>query len=396
MKELNNNTIQTYAADKKECITQANVKQFEKEVESSLDNNTTQSIDIALQEEVTQMIDSLFLVDLSSASNKLSLTNKIEELGDNIIKRSSSACSLLNVRIGALNKLNDNNDPKSEIITTIEDLNYEMKKLDPSKINFDEKGLFGKISRSIKKYFEQYKTADAIIKEIFDSLEKSKKRLESDNKTLEIKQVEFRNVTLELKNLINYLIYLNNALEERLILAKKQGQDEEVIHFIETNIVFIIVDKINNLQTQLTTNQNGYVALEILIQNNKVLLRNAKNAQTTTRSAIETAIIVASALYDQKITLKQIDMLNSTTNHYISQTSKLLKSQGTAIQKQAIESGGISTETLKEAFTNTFEALEEINTFKQEAIPLLRARIDEFSKLIELGESKIKEIEKNK
>lgn len=375
-------------------VTQDNIKVLEASVKNSL-QLTDEEEKSAIVSEADQMVNALFDVNLGSASDRISLTNKIESLGDDVIKKSSSSCSLLKVKIGTLSNLNDKNDSKTAIITGLEDLNYEMKKLDPSKINFDEKGLFGKISRSIKRYFAKYQTADVVIKEIFDTLEKSGKRLESDNKTLEIKQVELRNATLEVQKLIEYVTYLHSALEERIQMAKEQNNDEEIIDFVEKNIIFAVLQKIQDFQQQLVVNQQGYMALEIIIQNNKELMRNVKKAQTTTRAALETGIIVASALYDQKIALKQLNILNTTTNYYISETSKLLKAQGTDIQKQSIESGP-SYEALKEAFINTFEAFDELDNFKQNAIPLLKERISEFTELAESGEQRIKQIESNK
>lgn len=375
-------------------VTQDNIKVLEASVKNSL-QLTDEEEKSAIVSEADQMVNALFDVNLGSASDRISLTNKIESLGDDVIKKSSSSCSLLKVKIGTLSNLNDKNDSKTAIITGLEDLNYEMKKLDPSKINFDEKGLFGKISRSIKRYFAKYQTADVVIKEIFDTLEKSGKRLESDNKTLEIKQVELRNATLEVQKLIEYVTYLHSALEERIQMAKEQNIDEEIIDFVEKNIIFAVLQKIQDFQQQLVVNQQGYMALEIIIQNNKELMRNVKKAQTTTRAALETGIIVASALYDQKIALKQLNILNTTTNYYISETSKLLKAQGTDIQKQSIESGP-SYEALKEAFINTFEAFDELDNFKQNAIPLLKERISEFTELAESGEQRIKQIESNK
>lgn len=372
-------------------ITENNVKNIEENVEKTL-TLTNDKEKLAISSEANKMINALFNVDLSSSADRLSLTKKIDELGDSVIKQSSSTCSLLKVKIGNLSNLNGENDSKSEIITSLEDLNYEMKKLDPSKINFDEKSLFGKISRTVKRYFEKYKTADIVIKEIFESLEKNRKRLESDNKTLQIKQVELRNSTLEIKKLIEYVTYLNSTLEERIHLAKEQGENEEIIDFVEKNISFVILQKIQDFQQQLVVNQNGYLALEIIIQNNKELIRNVKKAQTTTKNALETAVIVASALYDQKIVLKQINLLDSTTNHFIETTANVLKVQGTAIQKQAIESGP-SIESLKTAFMTTLEAYEELDTFKKESIPLLKARIAEFGELAETAEKRINQIE---
>ena len=95
-------------------------------------------------------------------------------------------------------------------------------------------------------------------------------------------------------------------------------------------------------------------------------------AKNVTISALRTATIVASALYNQKIVLKKIDLLNKTTNDLISGTSKMLKEQGTEIQRQSIESN-ISVDTLKSAFSDTLEALNAISSYKQEALPRLKA-----------------------
>ena len=128
-------------------VTQDNIKDIEESVEKSL-QLTDEEGKSAIVSEANQMVNALFDINLGSASDRISLTNKIESLGDDVIKKSSPSCSLLKVRIGTLSNLNDKNDSKTAIIPGLEDLNYEMKKLDPSKINFDEKGLFGKISRS--------------------------------------------------------------------------------------------------------------------------------------------------------------------------------------------------------------------------------------------------------
>ena len=53
-------------------------------------------------------------------------------------------------------------------------------------------------------------------------------------------------------------------------------------------------------------------------------------------------------------------------------------------------------EALKSAFISTFEAYEELDTFKENALPLLKERIAEFAELAETGEQRIKQIEKNK
>ena len=87
-------------------------------------------------------------------------------------------------------------------------------------------------------------------------------------------------------------------------------------------------------------------------------------------------------------------MLNATTNQMIESTSKMLHKQGVEVQKQATEAS-ISPETLKTAFDETLQALDDINTYKKEALPRMKETINTFNELAEVGEKKIQELEKS-
>ena len=115
------------------------------------------------------------------------------------------------------------------------------------------------------------------------------------------------------------------------------------------------------------------MAIEVVIRNNKELIRGVDRAKNVTISALKIAVTVASALYNQKIVLQKIELLNQTTNDLIAGTSKMLKDQGIAIQKQAYDAS-ISVDTMKQAFTDVLSALDSISVYKQEALPRMRRR----------------------
>ena len=108
---------------------------------------------------------------------------------------------------------------------------------------------------------------------------------------------------------------------------------------------------------------------------------------------MKVAVTVAGALYHQKIVLEKVNLLNEVTNNMISATSKMLKEQGSEIQKQAMEAN-ISVDTMKEAFAETFEALEDISNYKQEALPRVRQTVEEFRALTQEGEKALQRLEK--
>ena len=143
----------------------------------------------------------------------------------------------------------------------------------------------------------------------------------------------------------------------------------------------------------LVVNQQGIMAFEVVIRNNKELIRGVDRAKTVTISALKIAVTVASSLYNQNIVLEKIEALNKTTNAIIAGTSKMLKEQGVAIQKQAMDTT-ISIDTLKEAFTDVLSALDSISIYKQEALPKMRQTIEQFKELAETGEKQIQRLEK--
>lgn len=101
---------------------------------------------------------------------------------------------------------------------------------------------------------------------------------------------------------------------------------------------------------------------------------------------------MASALYNQKIVLDKVKMINETTNNLIRSTSLMLKQQGADIQQQAM-STNITVETLKEAFQNTFDALDQLDAYKQKALPQMKQSIAEFRTLADEGEQRLQQIE---
>lgn len=156
--------------------------------------------------------------------------------------------------------------------------------------------------------------------------------------------------------------------------------------------MFPLKQRIIDLQTILAVNQQGFVAMDIIRKNNKELIRGVDRAKIVTINALKIAVIVAKALADQEIVLKRIQSLNATTNNLIASTAEKLKTQGVDIQKQASESM-INAETLKKAFADCMEAIENISKYRQEALPIMSQTIKEFKELTEEGEKAIVRIE---
>jgi len=104
------------------------------------------------------------------------------------------------------------------------------------------------------------------------------------------------------------------------------------------------------------------------------------------------AVTVALALAHQKIVLDKIDAINTTTSEMIAGTAERLKTQGTQIHQQAT-STMLDMDALRSAFEDIDIALEEISTYRREALPTMAANIIELDQLTEDSEAAIERME---
>lgn len=245
----------------------------------------------------------------------------------------------------------------------------------------------------LRRYFAKFQKADAVISDIIISLDKGKTVLKNDNTTLEIEQQALRELTKRLQKEIQLGMLMDTEIESQIEAAKIRQESEDKIRFITEEVLFPLRQRVMDLQQMLVVNQQGIMAIEVVIRNNKELIRGVDRARNVTVSALKISVTVASALYNQKIVLKKIELLNETTNNLISATSKMLKDQGAAIHKQSLETS-ISVDTLKQAFTDVLSALDSISTYKQEALPRMRETIQQFSELAVTGEEQIQRLER--
>ncbi|MFF2876014.1 toxic anion resistance protein [Gottfriedia sp. NPDC057991] len=336
------------------------------------------------------MIMELDTVSKETYEKRKEILQSIESFGLQTMKSSSNKNSLLKVSLGQLAK---SGDEGGQVAKGLADLQVQLKDLDPSVINFAKSGFLGKLFNPIRSYFQRFEKADVAIADIVKSLDKGKNILENDNTTLEHEQLSLRMLSKTLEKEIQLGTLMDESIENQIEKAKIEGEDQEKIKFISEEVLYPLRQRVMDLQQMLVVNHQGDMSYEVVIRNNRELIRGVERAKTVTISALNTAVTVASALYNQKIVLQKITALNQTTNTIIEGTSRLLKEQGVAIQKQAMQSA-VSVETLKTSFTNVISAFESISTFKQEALPKMRQTILQFQELAEVGSRQIQRLEK--
>ncbi|TJY43863.1 toxic anion resistance protein [Cohnella pontilimi] len=343
-----------------------------------------------LQEAADSNVAAIMALDIDSLEKRKEILQSIDTFGLNTMRSSSEKNSLLQVSVGNLSKTGDEG---GQVAKGLAELHTQLKDLDPSLIDFAKTGFLGKLFNPVRAYFLKFQKADSVIADIVTSLDKGKTTLKNDNTTLEIEQQALRDLTKKLQKEIQLGSMMDQSIEAQIEAAKQRNEDPDKIRFITEEVLFPLRQRVMDLQQMLVVNQQGIMAIEVVIRNNKELIRGVDRAKNVTVSALKISVTVASALYNQKIVLKKIQLLNETTNNLIASTSRMLKEQGAEIHKQSLETN-ISVDTLKQAFSDVLSALDSISTYKQEALPKMRETIHQFRELADQGEQQIQRLEK--
>jgi uncharacterized protein YaaN involved in tellurite resistance len=343
------------------------------------------AVDSAASEKGDQIIN----VNLDSVQSRREITSAVNDLGTDIMERSATKNAILAKRMGELSR---GGSESGEVARSLEDLAIKMRDLDPSGIDFAKSGPLGGLFNPVRRYFERYKSADGEIADIVKSLDRGRTTLKQDNVTLELEEGAMRDLTKQLNQKLEMAIDLDAYLTSKVEEIRAAGNDDERVAFLEEEVIFPLRQKIMDFQQLLVVNQQGIVAMDVVRRNNLELVRAVDRAEHVTVASLRTAVTVAGALYNQKIVLDKVQALNATTNDMIAATSRMLKEQGVAVQRQATEAS-ISPETLKAAFNDALSALNDISVYKQRALPQMQQTIADFRQIAEEGERRLQQME---
>ncbi len=335
-------------------------------------------------------VATILALDVESLEKRKEIVQSIESFGLGTMKSSADKNKLLEVSVGNLARTGDEG---GQVAKGLAELHTQLKDLDPSAVDFAKRGVLGKLFNPLRAYFLKYQKADGVIADIVVSLDKGKATLKNDNTTLELEQQSLRELTKKLQKEIQLGTLMDESIEAQIEAARQRDEDPDKVRFITEEVLFPLRQRVMDLQQMLVVNQQGIMAIEVVIRNNKELIRGVDRAKNVTISALRISVTVASALFNQRIVLKKIELLNQTTNELIAGTSRMLKEQGATIHKQALETS-VSVETLKQAFTDVLAALDSISAYKQEALPRMRDTIGQFRELADQGEQQIRRLEK--
>ncbi len=335
-----------------------------------------------LDKMVADYVDGVVALDQNSPE----FTDKAESIrtmGDDDIRAAANVSNrLLDAPIK--NATKGGFDAGSKVSGALVELRRQVEDLDPSKATGARK-LLGIIPfrDKMRDYFRRYESAQSHFDAILNALYQGQDTLRKDNAALEQEKVHLWETMQRLDQYVYVAEHLDQALNAKI--AEIEATDADRAKALRENVLFYVRQKHQDLLTQLAVSIQGYLAIDLVRRSNVELIKGVDRATTTTVSALRTAVIVAQALANQKLVLDQISALNATTSNLIESTSQLLASQTVAISEQAASST-IGIDKLEAAFTNIYQTMDEIDSFKVEALDNMQATIDTLSTEIQKAE----------
>ena len=325
-------------------------------------------------------------------SDKVSDAHKfITSIGKEEVKELQKLSKALDTPIRNMSNLDSDS---SKVSNSLVDLKVKVEEIDPGQIDLNP-GFLGRLIQkftglsAVNKYFTKFQTTRSVIDSIVHALQEGKRTLEEDNIIFAEDKKQYKETARKLKEKILILQELDRSIEQEI----EKTTDEEKRRFLQEEVSFSIKQHLIDLEQTLAVTNQGIVAIDMLIKNNQELIRGVERAINVTVSALTIGATIMIGLSNQKKVLEKTKAVNDATNNIILSTSEMLKNQGAEIQKQAASST-MDIEKLRQAVHNALEAVEDVENFKQKALPEMSSAISELRSLNETVETKIEKLDK--
>lgn len=317
----------------------------------------------------------------------------LESMGAELQKEAGRRSQMLKQPVAKLYK---EASEGGDVANALVNLKLKVEELDPGQFDFEPgwvtrtMGMLPFVGTPLKRYFTRYENASTVMDAIIRSLRQGREQLNRDNLTLADDQKAMRALTEKLDKAIKLGQMIDAKLTSQLERELAPGDPRHT--FVQSEWLFPLRQRIQDLQQQMVVNQQGVLAIEMIIRNNVELTRGVDRAINVTVSALQVAVTLALALANQKIVLGKIQAVNETTDKLIADTAKNLRQQGAEIHKMAAGTT-INIDTLKAAFADINAAIADVTRFRQDALPQMAQAIVELDKLSAEGEKAITNME---
>ncbi|WP_329282481.1 toxic anion resistance protein [Streptomyces sp. NBC_00691] len=265
-------------------------------------------------------------------------------------------------------------DARSRVGTSLVELRRTITDLDPR--DTPGKGLKGLLSKlpggnRLRDHVAAYASSQATLNRIVGSLRGGQDELRRDNAALQTERARLWETMGRLQEYAVLTDALDAAVERRIATTADPAQADA----LRADVLFPVRQRHQDLLTQLAVCAQGYLAMDVVRRNNDELIKGVDRAATTTVSALRIAVMLASALENQRKVTEQVNALRSTTEGLIRGNAEMLATQAGEIQRIAADPA-VGAETLRTAFQQIYRTLDAIDTYKARATESMAATVE--------------------
>ncbi|WP_318208945.1 MULTISPECIES: toxic anion resistance protein [unclassified Streptomyces] len=265
-------------------------------------------------------------------------------------------------------------DAQSRVGSSLVELRRTITDLDPR--DTPGKGIKGLLSKlpggnKLRDHVAKYASSQATLNRIVGSLRGGQDELRRDNAALQTERARLWETMGKLQEYAVLTDALDAAVEQRIATTADPAQADA----LRADVLFPVRQKHQDLLTQLAVCAQGYLAMDVVRRNNDELIKGVDRAATTTVSALRIAVMLASALENQRKVTEQVNVLRSTTEDLIRGNAEMLATQAGEIQRIAADPA-VGAETLRTAFQQIYRTLDAIDTYKVQATESMAATVE--------------------
>ena len=316
----------------------------------------------------------------------------VDTMGIELQRQAAWRSEMLQAPIRKLAHQGDEGGPVAQALLALRD---KMVDLDPSRQKLSGEGLsralafIPGVGKPMQRYFQKYEKAQDALDAIIGDLQGGADMLRRDNLTLADDQQTLRAILTQLDRQVE----IGRMIDRRLVREAASATLPALRRaFVEEELLFPLRQRIVDLQQQVAVSQQGVLALEVVIRNNRELIRGVDRAINVTVSALNVAVTVALGLANQRLVLDRVAALNQTTSALIAGTAQALRTQGVDIQTRAA-STMLDMGQLEQAFADVLGAIDDLSRYRREALPKLDAQIDRLAALASQGGEAIRRMD---
>ncbi len=217
----------------------------------------------------------------------------------------------------------------------------------------------------LQAYFRKFQSAGNQMQSVMTGIYAARDDMQRDAADIEQVKAKLWEAMQKLKNAIYFAEQLDQKIAAKVESLK--ASDPFRAKALEQDVLFYARQNLQDMQTQMAVNVNGYLSLDVLKKTAREMINGCNRVATTGMSALATAQTVARATGNQIQVMEMLTGVSNTIGDLVVETSKQL---GSHVEKTGDFATNplIGVQKIQEMFDNTFKAMDAMDNFRSKAI----------------------------